>query len=106
MALVDADYSFIYINAGCQSRISDSGVFKNTDLWKRLENKSLNLPEPISLPGRNNPVPYVIVANDAFSLCENVMKPYPGHQTKESKVRIFNYRLSRARDEYQKMYLV
>jgi len=32
MALVDADYSFIYINAGCQGRISDGGVFKNTDL--------------------------------------------------------------------------
>ncbi|XP_060877917.1 putative nuclease HARBI1 [Metopolophium dirhodum] len=97
MALVDANYSFIYINAGCQGRISDGGVFKNTDLWKRLENKSLNLPEPISLPGRDNPVPYVIVADDAFSLSENVMKPYPGHQTKGSKERIFNYRLSRAR---------
>jgi len=47
MALVDADYSLIYINAGCQGRISDGGVFKNTDLWKRLENKSLNLPKPI-----------------------------------------------------------
>lgn len=44
MALVDANYSFTYVNVGCQGRISDGGVLKNTDLWKGLINKSLNLP--------------------------------------------------------------
>lgn len=37
------------------------------------------------------------MADDAFSLSQNVMKPYPGHQTKGSKERIFNFRLIRAR---------
>lgn len=97
MTLVDVNYSFIYVNVGCQGRISDGGVFKNTNLWKRLENKSLNWPEPISLPGPSSPVPYVLVADDAFALSENIMKPYPVHQTKGSKEKIFNYRLSRAR---------
>jgi len=97
MALVDANYSFTYVNVGCQGRISDGGVLKNTDLWKGLINKSLNLPQPISLPGRAISIPYVIVADGAFALGENILKPYPGHQMKGSKERIFNYRLSRAR---------
>lgn len=41
-------------------------------------------------------VPYVFVADDAFSLTENMLKPYgAAHLTKEE--RILNYRLSRAR---------
>jgi hypothetical protein len=31
-ALVDANYNFMFVDAGCQGRISDSGVFTNTEL--------------------------------------------------------------------------
>lgn len=40
-ALVDADYNFLYVDVGCQGRISDSGVLKNCKLYKKLEEKSL-----------------------------------------------------------------
>ena len=36
MAIVDADYKFIFADVGCQGRISDGGVLRNTDLWKAL----------------------------------------------------------------------
>lgn len=36
MAIVDADYNFIFADVGCQGRISDGGVLKNTDFWKAL----------------------------------------------------------------------
>jgi len=39
-ALVDANY-FMFVDAGCQGRISDSGVFTNTELYKKLETKTL-----------------------------------------------------------------
>nr|CAI5823709.1 unnamed protein product [Callosobruchus analis] len=95
MALVDAEYCFSYVDIGCQGRISDGGVFRNTSLFKKLEGGNLNvpLPHPISLNGP--PVPYVIVADDAFSLSQYLMKPYPGTHKKGSKER--HYRLSRAR---------
>ena len=96
-ALVDADYNFLFVDVGCQGRISDSGVFKNTDLYKKIERKDLALPEETPLPGRRINMPYVIVGDEAFPLTENIMKPYSGTHSKGSRERIFNYRLSRAR---------
>lgn len=96
-ALVDADYNFLFANIGCQGRISDGGVFKSSSLWKRLERNKLNIPEPERLPGRQKLVPYVFLADDAFALHENIMKPYAGVHAKGSMQRVFNYRLSRAR---------
>lgn len=96
-ALVDANYNFVFADVGSQGRISDGGIFKNSVLWKQIEQKSLNIPQPAPLPGRQNVVSYVILSDEAFALHENVMKPYCGVYESGSKQRIFNYRLSRAR---------
>lgn len=98
MALVDARYCFTFIDVGCQGRISDGGVFRNTVLYKRMHNNELHLPiaTPLS-SSRSLAVPYVIVADDAFPLTPNIMKPYSGIQEKGSTSRIFNCRCSRAR---------
>lgn len=96
-AIVDANYNFIYTNIGCQGRISDGGVFSNTIFKQLLDENKLNLPDDDIICGRQKYVPYVFVADDAFPLKPNIMKPYPGAQEKGSKCRIFNYRLSRAR---------
>lgn len=97
LAVVDANYCFTYAQVGCQGRISDGGVFKNTKLYKELIHNKLNLPDADALQKRNLPVPYVFVADDAFPLTENIMKPYSTDIEKGSPRRIFNYRLSRAR---------
>jgi len=34
-ALVDANYNFMFVDEGCQGRISDIGVFTNTELYKK-----------------------------------------------------------------------
>lgn len=78
MALVDANYMFTYVDIGCQGRISDGGVFKNTSLWTALENNQLMLPLDAPLPYKNDFVPYVFVGDDAFALGNNMMKPYSG----------------------------
>ena len=49
MAVVDADYKLIYIDVGCNGRVSDGGVFKNFSVYKALENNDLNIPEPTEL---------------------------------------------------------
>lgn len=96
-AVVDANYNFIYVYVGCQGRISDGGVFKNTGFARSLDKEMLAFPQNTFLPGRQKLIPYIFVADDAFPLLPNIMKPYSGHQERGSMQRIFNYRLSRAR---------
>ncbi|KAJ4425591.1 hypothetical protein ANN_27787 [Periplaneta americana] len=96
MALVDANYRFTYINVGAPGRDSDGGVYQNCSLSSALENNTVNIPRAKPLPGRNKPVSYVVVAEDAFALKSYIMKPFANRNQSVSE-RIFNYRLSRAR---------
>ena len=98
MALVNANYKIIYVDVDCNGRISDGGVFKNTDLYRRLGNPTnpLNIPADSSLPGRNKRIPSVIVRDADFPLKPYLVKPYPGRGcTIEQE--LFSKRLSRAR---------
>ena len=96
MALVDADYEFIYVDIGCNGRISDGGVFRNCSLSKEIEHNNLNILPPRVICEEIQPLPYVIVADDAFHLKENIMKYYPLHNLSHEKI-IFNFHLSRSR---------
>ena len=96
MALVDANYKFIYIDVGSNGRASDGGVYRNSSLSQALEEGSLNIPYGRKLLGDTNAGPMTIVADDAFPLRSNIMKPYLGRGLNRERY-IFNYRLSRAR---------
>ena len=50
MALADYDYKFLFVDIGCQGRISDGGVFRNSDFYGALVRNELNLPLPIEVP--------------------------------------------------------
>ena len=43
-AIVEANCCIIYVNVGCQGRISDGGIFRNTEFCRKLENSDLYLP--------------------------------------------------------------
>lgn len=96
-ALVDASYNFLFVDVGCQGRISDGGVFNDSILKTKIDNDSLNLPPPKVLQGTNYIVPHYFVADSAFPLGSHIMKPYSGQHAKGSMKRVFNYRLSRSR---------
>jgi len=96
LAVVDSQYRFLYVDAGCQGRIGDAGVFANSTLCTALATNSLHIPEPETIPSTDTTVPYVLVADDAFPLTPCIMKPY-AHRGQNQQQRIFNYRLSRAR---------
>jgi len=96
-ALVDADYNLLFVDAGCQGRISDGGVFKDSILYKKMEQTGLNFPQPIALRTRQKEIPFFFIGDDAFALCENVMKPFSGYFPRQSLQRIYNYRFCRAR---------
>lgn len=95
---MDADYNFLYVDVGCQGRISDGGVFKNTHLYKKLQENSLNIPFPrvLQVPYAIE-VPYFFLGDRAFALNEYTIKPFEGNPDQGSMERVFNYRSSRAR---------
>lgn len=47
--LVDADYNFIYLDFGCNVRVSDGGVYANSSLMQAIDKNLLNLPDPSCL---------------------------------------------------------
>jgi hypothetical protein len=96
LALVDANYKFLCIDVGCNGRVSDGGVYRNSELSQAVSANNLNFPTPSLLPGTTTQVPYVIIADDAFPLQRHIMKPYKSRDINLGQ-KIFNYRLSRAR---------
>lgn len=98
MAVVDANLQFIMIDIGSYGRNSDGGIFSHSNFGKALFGDKLALPPPRVLPGADHlgPMPYVLVADEAFPLHENIMRPYPGRGCPEDQ-QAYNYRLSRAR---------
>ena len=94
MAMVDAACNSRSLALGATA-VSDGGVFGQCQLSKFLSDpETLPAAEPLS--GREKAMPFVVVADDAFPLRADVMKPYPQKNIGGIQ-RVFNYRLSRAR---------
>ena len=96
MALVDANYKFLYVNVGATGSGSDGGVFRDTELRRKLDTETAGLPPPKPFPRSDVPIPYYIVGDEAFALRTWLMKPYP-RRNLDRECRSYNYRISRAR---------
>lgn len=96
MAVANANYEFIMVDIGVNGRISDGGVINHTKFGKAIAQKTLGIPEPATLPNSQKKLPFVFVADDAFAMTENLLKPYPQAGLNVNR-RVYNYRLSHAR---------
>jgi len=96
MALVDADYHFIWVDIGSPGSHSDSQVFNHSELKEAIDDNSIGFPQPACLPGDDKDIPFFLVGDDIFALRSWLMKPY-GRRKLSNDERIFNYRLSRCR---------
>ena len=96
MAVVDSDYSFIFVDIGAYGKDCDSSILQNTNFYKLLMQRKLHIPHPKPLTEGGLTAPYVFVADDAFAMNEHILRSYSGHQLSQ-KQRVFNYRLCRAR---------
>lgn len=94
--LVDGHYRFTSIDVGGYGKQSDGGTFRASSLSALLETNSLGIPDDTKLPKSEQIVPYVFIADEAYPLKANLMKPYPGYSLSMAK-ETFNKRLSRAR---------
>ena len=96
LAVCDAKYRFTLVDIGNTGRISDGGVFENSMIGYGISQDLKKMPDEATLQGTNTVAPYVLVADDAFPLKHNLMKPYSAESIRRPE-RVFNYRLSRAR---------
>ena len=96
LALVDADYRFLYVDVGSSGREGDAGIFDKSDLKNIMDNKTAGFPKAEILQGTSQPCEYHIIGDDAFPLRKDLMKPFP-HRNLEQTQQIFNYRISCAR---------
>ncbi|XP_067647864.1 uncharacterized protein [Eurosta solidaginis] len=103
MALADADYKFLFVEVGAYGRESDGGVFARCPLSSALADNTLNFPPPRPLPLEIAEMPFVIVADDAFPIKTYLMKPFCYREQVMSH-KIFNYRLSRARNVIENVF--
>ncbi|XP_025191748.1 uncharacterized protein LOC112591999 [Melanaphis sacchari] len=76
MVIVDAQYQFILCDFGTNGRVSDAGVLQNTKFFQMLQNNELNIPAEELVTNSSRHLPYVFVADDAFQLRSDIMKPF------------------------------
>ena len=96
MALVDADYNFIWVDAGSNGSASDAQIWNSCELRDLVEENKLDIPEPAPIVEGERNIPYFIIGDDAFALRTFLMKPH-SKRIFTKKERIFNYRICRAR---------
>jgi len=96
MALVDANYKFLWVDVGSNGASSDSQLFNGCELKEMIELEELCIPKPEPLPGGEVDVPYFLIGDDAFALRTWLMKPYSKKDMSKEEL-AFNYRLSRGR---------
>lgn len=104
-AICDANYCFAYIEVGSYRKFGDLGIFKNSLLYKKLCDGTLQIPSPRTFPNSNEHFWYVIVGDDAFRLSENLLKPYAGKHFPLIKQN-FNKRLSTARRYIESTFVI
>jgi hypothetical protein len=95
MGVADAEYKFIYFDVGAYGSENDSTVFRDCSFGRKLFNMELQLPEGRKVAGRETP--FMFLADDAFPLHRNIMKPYTPKKGQlfshlSDSQRIFNYR--------------
>lgn len=98
MAIVGPDYKFLCVDIGGFGKNSDGGIFEESNMGKKFAAGLMNVPGDKSLPGKNQPLPHVLIGDEAFALRPWLMRPFPYRQSR-SDVRKENYntRLCRAR---------
>ncbi|XP_069832267.1 uncharacterized protein [Dendropsophus ebraccatus] len=96
MAVADANCKFVAINVGAYGSTGDSRVLQASQIGVQILRAGDTLPAAEPLPGSTDPVPFVMVSDEAFPLLRNLLRPYPRREL-DTRKRILNFRLSRAR---------
>ncbi len=96
LALVDADYKFLWVDVRQHGSSSDAQIFNQCELKEAIEDRMIGFSPTDPLPDDDRLMPYFIIGDNAFALKTWLMKPFSKHNMSDEQ-RIFNYKLSHAR---------
>ena len=95
LALVDADYRFLWADVGINGCCSDIQIFNECQLKLSIMDGGIGFPNADPLLGDDRDMPDFIMVDDAFALTTWLKRPFSGRNLSDQC--IFDYRLSRAR---------
>lgn len=75
LAIVDANYKFIFVDVGAYGKEGDSGIFNKCRISEIIKTSEY-FPPPEILPDTNKKLPYVHIGDEAFRLEPHMMRPY------------------------------
>ena len=96
LALLDAEYRFLWIDCGSRDSCSDAQIFNRSDLRDKIEDGTLGLPAPEPLGEEGPELHYSLLGFDTVALMPWMVKLYSRRQLTREE-RIANYRISRGR---------
>ena len=67
LAMVDADYKFIWADLGGKGSASDAQIWNDSDLKEAVENGTMPLPQPRPLPHDNQDTSYFFIGEYKFN---------------------------------------
>lgn len=94
LAVVDAQYKFLWADVGSPGSDSDCRIFNRMQLEPSLGRGTIRFPEPDPLPNDDLDSPYCLVGDDAFPLRTYLLKPYSKRYL-DIDERIYNSRARR-----------
>ena len=67
MAVADATYKFLYVDAGAEGGASNGETWSNCSLHDAVKENRAGVPQPVPFPDDDQPVPHHFVGYDAFA---------------------------------------
>ncbi len=93
LALVDADYKFLWIDIRQNGSSSDAQIFNQSELKESIENGMIGFAPADPLAQDDRLMPYFLLGDDAIALRIWLMISFSNRNMSDVQ-RIFNYRLS------------
>ncbi|XP_069963028.1 uncharacterized protein [Bactrocera oleae] len=95
----DSNYRFTFVDVSAYGSKNDGGMFRNSQFGKGILDKSMDVPAATNLPNSDIVFPYYFIADAAFPLEENIMKPY--ETDIDVNKAVFNKTLCKARKQIE-----
>ncbi|XP_069963027.1 uncharacterized protein [Bactrocera oleae] len=99
LAACDSNYRFTFVDVSAYGSKNDGGMFRNSQFGKGILDKSMDVPAATNLPNSDIVFPYYFIADAAFPLEENIMKPY--ETDIDVNKAVFNKTLCKARKQIE-----